>query len=105
MIVEGKSALDAISVKEKRRGPYGFLVNRQRPQSEANVKMKSTRKKLLELLFSEYEILSNVPVKTQYLSQATMQFYKLANAGRMTKKFFVLNMKFYGFLRANESAR
>ena len=44
MIVEGKSALDAISVKQKMRGPYGFLVNRQRPQSEANVKMKSTRK-------------------------------------------------------------
>ena len=45
MIVEGKSAFDAISVKEKmRKGPFGFLVNRQRPQSEANVKMKSRRK-------------------------------------------------------------
>jgi len=35
MIVEGKSALDA--VKQNMRGPYGFLLNRQRPQSEANV--------------------------------------------------------------------
>ncbi|CBY12226.1 unnamed protein product [Oikopleura dioica] len=34
MIVEGKSALDA--VKQNMRGPYGFLLNRQRPQSEAN---------------------------------------------------------------------
>ena len=34
MIVEGKPAY---AVKIDMRGPYGFLVNRQRPQTEANV--------------------------------------------------------------------